>query len=79
MWQETRFCVQPYVRRQGSLVAGEAVRFREQQPAFAAARRMRRRVAGVEVYSVTGWPVQDMWREPVLLVRLGETPAVLAA
>lgn len=79
MYQETRFCVLPFVRREGRLVAGDAERYREQAPAIGAARRMRRRVAGVAVYRVTGWPVQDAWSEPVVLARFGETPNDLAA
>lgn len=74
MFAVTRFCVQPYVRRRGRLVAADALRFNAEGEARAAARRMRRRVAGVAVYRVTGWPVQDLWGEPRLLAKAGEVP-----
>lgn len=79
MYEETRFCVQPYVLRGRALVAADVERYREPDDAMAAAERMRRRVAGVAVFKVTGWPMQDAWRDPVVLARIGETPADLAA
>lgn len=72
MFKVTRFCVQPYVRKGVSLVADEALRFHQPEAAMAAARRLRRRVAGVAVFRVDGWPVQDLWGEPQLLWRDGE-------
>jgi hypothetical protein len=74
MLKVTRFCVQPYVRRSGRLEPGEAERFHHPESALRRARGMRRRVAGVAVYRVTGWPVQDLWGKPQLIAREGEVP-----
>lgn len=69
MFVVTRFCVQPYERRRGRLVAVEPQQHYEREAALGAANRMRRRVAMVEVYEVTGWPVYDLWDRPKLLSR----------
>jgi hypothetical protein len=73
MFKVTRFCVQPYVRRKGRLVADEAAEHYTPEDALRSAARMRRRVAGVAVYAVTGWPVYDLWDEPRLISQAGET------
>ncbi|MDP3869150.1 hypothetical protein [Phenylobacterium sp.] len=75
MFVVTRYCVQPYARHGKRLVAGEPQQFRERGEAMGVSRRMRRRVAGVAVYEVSGWPVYDLWREPRLIEAFGEVPA----
>lgn len=75
MFKVTRFCVQPYVRRKGRLVADEASAQYTREEALRVAGKMRRRVAGVAVYEVTGWPVYDIWGEPRLISAAGEMPA----
>lgn len=61
MLKVTRFCVLPY-DRQGR--RGEALQFYTLDDAQAAALRMQKRCSRVDVYSVTGWPVQDLWDRP---------------
>lgn len=72
MFTVTRFCVQPFVSRGGKLRADEAQQFRDVDEAMGVAARMRRRVAGVAIYAVTGEPVQGLWREPRLLATHGD-------
>jgi hypothetical protein len=74
MFRTVRFCVQPYVRRERRLVPAEALQFYSEGEARSRARLMRRRVAGVAVYQVSGWPVQDLWAEPKLIAKAGEVP-----
>lgn len=74
MFRVVRYSVQPYERRRGRLVPGDVAQFRERQDALRAAGLMRRRVAGVAVYEVSGWPVQDLWREPRMIHAAGELP-----
>lgn len=74
MFKVTRFCVQPYVRQGRQLVPDEAQRFSDRGEAVDVAERMRRRVAGVAVFEVTGWPVQDLWGAPRLVGAVGELP-----
>lgn len=64
MFKVTRFCVLPYERRKGAVVRGEALQFYTREEAEDAARRMRKRCDRVELYEVTGWPVQDLWDRP---------------
>ena len=75
MFVVTRYCVQPYARKGQRLVACEPQQYRERGEAMGAGQRMRRRVAGLAVYEVTGWPVYDLWSEPRLIERFGETPS----
>lgn len=72
MFSVTRFCVQPYERRGRRLVASEPQQHYDREGALGAAHRMRKRVAAVEVYEVTGWPVYDIWDRPRLISRAGE-------
>lgn len=74
MFRVTRFCVQPYVRTGVGLVPEESARFHQPAEAIGVAERMGRRVAGVAVFRVDGWPVQDLWGEPRLLWKTGEVP-----
>lgn len=74
MFRIVRYSVQPYERRRGQLIPGDAALYREREDALRAATIMRRRVAGVAVYEVAGWPMQDLWREPRLIMRAGEAP-----
>jgi hypothetical protein len=74
MFRVTRFCVQPYVKVGDRLAADEAQRFNLRDDALNAAQRISRRFAGVAVYEVSGWPVQDLWDVPKLLASHGEVP-----
>lgn len=74
MFTVTRYCVQPYARQGKRLVAGEPQQFRDKGEALGAGQRMLRRVAGVAVFEVSGWPVYDLWREPRLLATHGQVP-----
>lgn len=74
MFGVTRYCVQPYVKRAGGLAPGEVLALRELGPAMRAAKVMLRRHAGVGVYRLDGWPIQDLWREPVLIASFGAVP-----
>lgn len=74
--ERTIFCVQPYHRTRGGLVAGHMRRLLSADAAMKAARGMRGCADGVIVFSRTGsWEV-DYWREPRLLARAGDTPSV---
>lgn len=64
MFKVTRWCVVPYERRKGQLVRGDALQFYSPGEASAVAGRLRRRRERVDVYEVTGWPVQDLWDRP---------------
>lgn len=64
MFKVTRFCVLPYVRREGRLERGEPMQFYTKEEALREAARRRRRAPKVEVYEITGWPVQDLWDRP---------------
>lgn len=76
MFTVTRFCVQPFVSRGGQLQADEAQQFRNEAEALGVAGRLQRRVAGVAVFSVTGEPVQGLWREPKMVAAYGDVPAI---
>jgi hypothetical protein len=71
MFKVTRYCVLPYDRRGGVLVKGEVQQFYARGDAEAVAERYARRKERVDLYEVTGWPVQDIWDRPRLLVRKG--------
>jgi hypothetical protein len=64
MFKVTRFCVLPYVRKGGQLVRGEVQQFYTLAEAQPVAERLRRRRERVDLYEVTGWPVQDLWDRP---------------
>lgn len=64
MFKTTRFFVLPHERRSDRLVRGEALQFYTLEEAEAVAARMKKRCERVDVYSVTGWPVQDLWDRP---------------
>lgn len=64
MFKVTRFCVLPYERKDGALVRGEPMQFYTKEEALREAARRRRRAPRVDVYEVTGWPVQDLWDRP---------------
>lgn len=73
MFKVTRFCVLPHERRGGRLVKGEPLQFYTLGEAQAAAARMRKRCERVDVYSVSGWPVQDLWDRPMRVSRITRT------
>lgn len=64
MFKVTRWCVVPYERREGRLVRGDALQFYGPAEATATAGRLRRTRERVDLYEVTGWPVQDLWDRP---------------
>lgn len=64
MFKVTRFCVLPYERRGGRLVRGEARQFHTLGEARDARARMLKRCERVELFEVSGWPVQDLWDRP---------------
>jgi hypothetical protein len=64
MFKVTRFCVLPWERRKGQLVRGEVRQFYTLGEAQAVRTRLARRLERVELYEVTGWPVQDLWDRP---------------
>lgn len=74
MFKVTRFCVQAFERRGPVLVRGESREYSDEGAARRAGATMRRRSAGVALYSVTGEPVSGLWKEPQLLEALGEVP-----
>jgi len=69
MFKVTRFCVVPYEWRRGELVRGEAQQFYTEEEALRVASVVRKRACRVDVYAVTGWPVQDLWDRPRLVSR----------
>jgi hypothetical protein len=64
MFQVTRWCVVPYEHKEGRLARGEALQCYTKEEALREAARRRRRAPKVEVWEVTGWPVQDLWDRP---------------
>lgn len=64
MFKVTRFVVLPYDRRGDGLVRGDARLFYSLEEARPVAERLRRRRERVDLYEVTGWPVQDLWDRP---------------
>ena len=61
MFQVTRFVVLPYKRQGDCLMREEAQQFYTLKAAREVADRLRRRRERVDLYEVTGWPVQDLW------------------
>lgn len=64
MFSVTRFCVLPFERRGDDVVRGEVQQFYTKAEALRAAEVARKRLVRVEVYEVSGWPVQDLWDRP---------------
>jgi hypothetical protein len=64
------FKVTRYVVRQSGARGAEVSEFYSRGEAVSAARAARKRLGSVDVYEVTGWPVQDLWDRPRLVVRL---------
>jgi hypothetical protein len=64
MFKVVRFCVLPWERRRGSLVRGEVRQFHTREEARAVRDRLARTLERVDLYEVTGWPVQDLWDRP---------------
>jgi hypothetical protein len=64
MFKVTRFCVQPYERRNGRLMRGEPQQFARLEDAERERHRLARHRERVDLYEVTGWPVQDLWDRP---------------
>lgn len=68
MFKVTRFCVLPWERRGARLVRGEPRQFYTLEEARAVHARLKRRCERVDLYEVTGWPVQDLWDRPKKVV-----------
>lgn len=64
MFKVTKFVVVPYEVQKGREVRGEAQQFYTQGEAESARAAMRKRCCRVELYEVSGWPVQDLWDRP---------------
>lgn len=64
MFKVTRFLVVAYVRRGAHLWRDEVWTFYTEGEARALRDRMTRRYERVDLLSVTGWPVQDLWDRP---------------
>lgn len=64
MFKVTRFCVLPWERRRGELQRGEVRQFYTRPEALAVFDRLARRYERVDLFEVTGWPVQDLWDRP---------------
>lgn len=71
MFAVTRFCVQVFPKRNAP---AEAQEFMCKGDAMLVGQLAARRAVGVAVYEVTGWPVQDLWREPELIAAYGQLP-----
>lgn len=71
MFAVTRYCVQVFPKRNAP---AEAEEYRGKDEALSVGRAAAKRAVGVAVYEVTGWPVQDLWREPRLIASYGELP-----
>lgn len=74
MREQTIYCVQPYWRDGMKLAHGDLRQFRTEGEARRAAERAYRRNAGVVVYSVTGSPEFDAWRQPRKVMSIGAVP-----
>lgn len=74
MFRVTRFCVQPFERRRSVLRTAEPQQFYSEGEAMQFARVARRRCVGLVVLRVEGWPVQNLWDRPSLLLTVGEVP-----
>lgn len=75
--ERTIFCVQPFVVTASGLQPGHMRRLLSREAAMRAAKAERGNAAGVIVYSVTGSPEADYWRDPVLLAKAGAVPISL--
>lgn len=64
MFKVTRWCVVPHALRKGVLVRGDVMQFHTREDALKARSTVAKRSARVDVYEVTGWPVQDLWDRP---------------
>jgi hypothetical protein len=64
MFKTDRFIVVPYARKGDKLERGEARTFYTMGEAKALRERLARRLERVDLYHVTGWPVQDLWDRP---------------
>lgn len=64
MFKVVRFCVLPWEKRGERLVRGEPQQFSRLEDARRARHRLARRHERVDLYEVTGWPVQDLWDRP---------------
>jgi len=70
----TIFCVQPYQRSAGRLVAGHLRRLLSRDAALRAAKAYRGAASGVLVYQVSGYPEADVWSDPMIIARSGDVP-----
>jgi hypothetical protein len=77
--ERTIYVVQPYVRSPSGPAKGHVRRLLSRDAALRAARAYRGSALGVAVFSVTGNPEADYWREPVLVAQAGTVPTLEAS
>lgn len=76
MTARTVFCVQAYFRRDRRLTPGALYEFDSGLDAEEAGRELSRAADGVLVYAVECEPRYEVWGEPVIFARYGETPRI---
>lgn len=74
MFKVTRYCVQVFERERPPDAARQ---FRDKHEALEVGRLASRRAMGVLVYEVSGEPISDLWRDPILLAKFGRPPREL--
>ena len=72
----TRFCVQAFGRRGGTLMPTEAKECYFEEDARREMQILARRSSGVALYRVRGEPLSGLWGKPRLIERRGEILAL---
>lgn len=70
------FCVQAYWRDRAGLAKGKFQQFSSQEAALRAGKVASAKAAGVLVYAMQGYVGTDVWSEPHVIARHGETPRI---
>jgi len=78
MARKTIYCAQAFWRRGDRLIGGEVHRFVSRERAESGGEILLTGADGVAVFSVEGHPDEDLWDEPKLISRRGQTPALEA-
>lgn len=76
MAEKTIYCAQGFWRRMGKLCGGQVHHFSTEERAVAGGDALFTGAHGVAVFSVTGYPDIDLWDDPVMIVALGDVPAI---
>lgn len=76
MSAKTIYCAQAFWRRTGRLCGGQLHHFSTEERAVAGGEVLFTGAHGVAVFSVTGYPDIDLWDDPVMIVALGDVPAI---